>query len=356
MFLIDFLSAGTVPKDLIGATLVVADAPTLTGAQAFLSQLEQRFGSLALGVVGEAAYSGARPHIELPRAYGADRKRLKRLRPARLIVLGKADERFELVRGAACDTYWLNAEASAVAQTGCKLVTVSGQRQYEHLPNAEFTGDPLLALEALPGIEAGEAVCERFKEFRDRDYPVFYVAATGEDEEAWGYGMLFEILRKKTALMVLAPADTERHERVYHDAIKYHLPTIRHSRLYTSFIPKKNRVYYVEEPEALSPLYACANFVVAGGTLHQNAVNTPDLLTPLRLGKPVLVGPRRDNAMVNAAIQAEVVIAADDVDALSEQALRLLADPGEAKAMAERASAWLERQVGATARVLSLLG
>ncbi len=356
MSLIDLFRAGTVPKDLIGASLVVADAPTLSSAQTFLSQLEQRFGTLALGVVGEAPYTGTRPQIELPRAHSADRKRLKRLRPARLIVLGKADERFELVRGAACDRYWLNAEAPAVADTGCKLVTVSGQRQHEHIPSAEFTGDPLLALEALPGIEADETLCERFKEYRDRDYPVLYVAATGEDEEAWGYGMLFEILRKKTALMILAPADAERHERVYHDAIKYHLPTIRHSRLYTSFIPKKNRVYYVEAPEALSPLYACADLVVAGGTLHGNADNAPDLLTPLQLGKPVLVGPRRDNAMVNAAIQAGVVVAGDDVDALSEQALTLLADPGGARAMAERATAWLERQVGATERVLSLLG
>ena len=65
----------------------------------------------------------------------------------------------------------------------------------------------------LPAYTPDTSLCERFQEFHDRKHWVFYVPCTGsETEEAKAYGLLFEILRKQTAIMMLTPAEPERYE------------------------------------------------------------------------------------------------------------------------------------------------
>lgn len=197
----------------------------------------------------------------------------------------------------------------------------------------------------LPAYTPDTSLCERFQEFHDRGHWVFYVPGTGSDsEEAKAYGLLFEILRKQTAIMMIAPADPERYEPVYREAIKYSLPTIRHSRLFTSKVPKNNRVYFIEEAEPVRDFYACAGLVVAGGTLSDDTAATPDLLTPILAGKPVLVGPHRQDPTVRAAVDAGVVRAADDVEGLAAAARELLSDPDAAAKLAADARTWLEQR------------
>ncbi|MEJ2653834.1 MAG: hypothetical protein P8Z69_00715 [Acidihalobacter sp.] len=199
----------------------------------------------------------------------------------------------------------------------------------------------------LPEYTPDTSLCERFQEFHDRNHWVFYVPRTGsEDEEARAYGLLFEILRKQTAIMMITPADPERYEPVYREAIKYSLPTIRHSRLFTSKVPKNNRVYFIEEAEPVRDFYACAGLVVPGGTLGADSTTTPDLVTPILAGKPVLVGPHRQDPTVKAAVEAGVVRAADDVEGLAEAARELLGDPEAASELAAKAQAWLEQRGG----------
>ncbi len=356
MALFDFLSAAQVPRELIATPLVLADAPTLSAAGGFLDALEARLGPVTLGIVGERAYTGERPSVALPRAHGADRKRLKRLKPSRLIVIGQADGRFDLVRGASAPKAWINAESAAVGDTGCELITLGEDALAGTIPGAQVTGDPLLTLTGRPVPRAKPEPCERFKEYRERGHWVIYLAATGEGEEALGYGLLFELLRKKTAIMILAPRDAERYEPVYRDAIKYNLPTIRHNRLMTSFIPNKNRVYYVEDADTLLDMYGCADVVIPGGSLHTGVTHAPDILTPLSEGKPVIVGPRREDAWSRAALRAGVILGAEDVDDLSACARELLENPEKCVEMRQKALEWLEIQVGAMERVLAALG
>lgn len=197
----------------------------------------------------------------------------------------------------------------------------------------------------LPEYTPDTSLCERFQEFHDRSHWVFYVPCTGsEAEEARAYSLLFEILRRKTAIMMITPAAPERYEPVYREALKYSLPTIRHSRLFTSKVPKNNRVYFIEEPEPVRDFYACAGLVVPGGTLSDDSTTTPDLTTPILAGKPVLVGPHRQDPIVRAAAEAGVVRTADDIEGLAEAARELLGDPDGAAELAANARAWLEQR------------
>jgi 3-deoxy-D-manno-octulosonic-acid transferase len=157
-------------------------------------------------------------------------------------------------------------------------------------------------------------------------------------------------------MMLLAPHDIARCEPVYREAIKYRLQTIRHNRFSTSFIPLQTRVYYIEEPEPLTAMYACADFVIAGGTLHEDARNAPDLITPILHGKPVVVGAaQRHNALLASAIESNVVRHADNEEQLFSQLRGLIDDPQNGILLARRASEWLSRQPGSKARVLALI-
>lgn len=196
-----------------------------------------------------------------------------------------------------------------------------------------------------PEYSPDTTLCERFQEFRDRNHWVFYVPNTSsENEESKAYGLLFAILHKQTAIMMITPADPERYEPVYRDALKYSLPTIRHSRLFTSKVPKNNRVYFIEEPEPVRDFYACADLVIPGGTLSEDATVTPDIVTPILAGKPVLVGPHHQDSTVKAAVEAGVVRAANDVEDLASAVRELLGEPDAAAQLVEKARVWLEQR------------
>ncbi|MGA7802335.1 MAG: 3-deoxy-D-manno-octulosonic acid transferase, partial [Gammaproteobacteria bacterium] len=232
----------------------------------------------------------------------------------------------------------------------------AGRAQHRAIPDAHLTGDPLLDVDELPVLDPSDALCDRFREFRARDYWVAYFAATGEGEEALAYGVFFELARQRQGLLVLAPGDPARYEPVYRDALKYHLPTNRHARLMTSYIPHQTRVYYVEDPQVMNRLYGCVDFVVAGGTLQARARQAPDLITPIASGRPVIVGAaHRRHPTVASALAAGVVLAADDTDALVETCRLLANDPERRRSLAGKAQAWLELQVGAAARVMQLI-
>jgi 3-deoxy-D-manno-octulosonic-acid transferase len=350
----DFFAAARVPRELVGRLLVLGEGDELQHAEGFLAALESRLGPLALGILGSQEYVGPRPHVELPAAHDAHRRRLKRLRPRRILVIGRAEGAAALLSQVSCRSDWVNASSPETLRCGCKAVTVANTRHAEAMPQATLTGDPNLELQSLPEPDRDASLCERFDEYRERQHGVFYAAGTGEGEEALAYACLFEILRKHTAILLLAPRDPQRYEPVYRDAIKYSMPTIRHSRLMTSYVPRKNRVYFVETPEALPLLYACADVVIPGGSLAAQSALTPDLITPLALGRPVLAGPARD-AWTASALDAEAIAGAEDVEGLAAQALELMRSPEQAAALGARGRAWLERQIGARARVLALL-
>lgn len=350
----DFLRSDRVPDEAVGASLLVATADTLTAARPFLRKLEQRFGRVALGIAGNGRYAG--PGVQVPLSAAGARQRLARLVSARLILLGRVPGGAELARAAACPVYWLNAEDREAAHSGAKVVAVRSAEDQALVPGGVVIGDPLLDVEA-PAPSADEATfCERFREFRERDHWIVYFAATGEEEEPLAYASFFQLLRRRAGLMALAPYDPARYEPVYRAAIPYRLPTNRHVRFITSYVSHKTRVYFIEESAALRAMYACADVVVAGGTLHAAASNSVDLITPLSRGCATLVGPaRRDDPLVRAALGAGAIIPADDVEGLVRAAESLLTDAGRRQQLGARAQAWIARHAGAAERALALL-
>lgn len=336
------------PTAAVDATLVVANAATLAQAGPFLDTLAQH-GRVAVGVADGEPYAGALPAI------GArDLHDLRRLKPARVIVLGEVANGIALAQTCSAPCYWVNARDPRIATLKLAAVTVADARAHAALPTAQLTGDPLLSLPA-PAAPPDITFCERFKEFRERERWVGYFAATGAGEEDFAYLSFMQLSRKQMGLFVLAPYDPTRYEPVYRDAIKYRLPTNRHLRLITSYIPHKTRVYYIEDAAALKTMYACADFVVVGGTLNAESTHVPDIFTPLSYGRPVIVGPRRDDYAVAAALRAGVVLAADNVDDIVRHAMGLIGG-ADREGLADAAQEWLSLQVGAAARAAAMVG
>ncbi|MBU2753709.1 3-deoxy-D-manno-octulosonic acid transferase [Acidithiobacillus sp. CV18-2] len=185
-------------------------------------------------------------------------------------------------------------------------------------------------------------VCERFKEFRDRNRCVVYFPNTHNDEEPEAYSSFLAMMRVQMGIMILAPDREERFEPVYRDALKYHLQTIRHSRLFTSYVPIKTRVYFVETIAVRDAFYACADFCVPGGTLSDGPV---DLESPIRAGCPILFGPKMaDTAERRGLLQAGGARYAASSEEIAEQARDWLKDPASAKEAADKAKAWWQAQ------------
>lgn len=351
MALFDLFSA-KVPPEAVGATVIVADAATALRAEPFLARLTARVGEVVIGVVGIGRYTGPRTAVSL--SGGGAYKRLLRLAPARVILLGGADGRYDLAAPAAWPIYWINAEDARVAATAARAM-IADDALRTALPRAMLTGDPLLLL-SLPAHTGDPAFCQRFREFRERGQWVVYFAATGEGEEPLAYASLFQLLRRQAGLMALAPADPARYEPVYRDAITYRLPTNRHVRLITSAVPHKTRVYYIENAVALQAMYACADVVIVGGTLAPSSPVEPDLVGPLMAARATVVGPaRRDDLRVSAALAAGAVSAADSVEELVRVVEGLLRDGERREAAGGRARAWLAQHADAVDRVLDIL-
>lgn len=317
-------------------TVILAGSDTLAGAEQFLSRLQAEQGPLLLVTPdgrGPAGFAVRRPPW-LRRG-----RWLARLGAARFIRIGDAPS-WPLPEGP--PRAWINAPEEA--DTG----------GFDAVFRAD-DGDPLLALPPAPPPPPANPLCERFAELREAGRWILYFPATVADEEPVAYGAFFELLRRRKGFMALAPADAERYEPVYREALKYRLPTNRHNRLSTSWIPKKSRVYYVEDPETLGGLYDCADVVVPGGTLMGDA-RRPDLFTPLARGVATVVGPAwRDDPVIAAALAAGAVQPAADENDLVEVLLPLLGDEKARRRQATRGREWLACHGGAADRVLRAL-
>ena len=356
MGLLSLFGFGGLPPGIAGATLVVGEGAALQQASALLDGLQSKLGPIALGYVGDATYSGALPSFNLAPQPDKAAALMRKIQPARLIILALRGDQTHLVRAAACPAYWINARDHHAANSGCNAVTVSDPKLMRSINGAVLTGNPLLNITQLPGMPTTNPICERFKEQRESGRWLGYFAATGEGEEEIAYAIFNRLIRHKMGLMILAPQDPARCEPVYRESIKYRLQTIRHNRLSTSFVPLQTRVYYIEEPQPLAALYACVDFVVAGGTLHSSALQKPDLITPLLHGKPVIVGSaQRDDGLVRAALADNAVLGGNNEEQVFQHARGLLDAPSERERLGAAGKDWLQAQVGALARVLALI-
>ena len=279
------------------------------------------------------------------------RGQIRKLQPKCIVVIGDPGLSADFWREVGRPLYWINAPGS-VAESALRCC-VRSSLAAAALPGSLLTGDPLLDLE--PDIEAGfdPEFCERFQEVRDRQRWILYFPQSIDPEEDLAYQTFLRLSRRGVGLLVLAPADPARYETVYRDAMRFHLLTNRHGRLMTSYVPHKTRVYYIENPIALRNMYACADVVVAGGSFGAASGYAPQLVVPLALGRPVVVGPRGDSALKRAAIADGAVLAVGSDGDLENSLARLLQDAPARALLGGFGRDWLQQQRGALARVLA---
>ena len=369
-----WITARSVPSAFTGRTLIIASHRELARAPDWLAGLGEALGPLLLGVSDaprdrEAAVPGAPddlPAVALPPELAP--VRLARLRPRAVVLLGPVDlpgEALRAVVAAGARVAWVNAEGPA--PEGVPFATVLAARDGAVDPalGAETTGDPLAGAISLPHApedpDPERAFCERFAEYRERGHPILLAPNTGPDEEAFAFAVLFAVLQKTAALLLLAPADPERHEPVYRDAIKYSLPIVRHNRFMTSYVPRKNRVYYIEDPQTLQAAYACADITLPGGTLAATRT-PPDLARPLACGSAVVTGPAASGdapedeiRLRRAAETTGLIRRGEDPDAVAGAILETLSTLPDAGQRQTRLTRWLERQATARERVAARL-
>ncbi len=355
MGLLDFLGFNRLPDGVQGSSLVVLATHQLAHARPFLSQLRQSIPNTALLLIGDQPTNAIDiPHLVVADQADAIQGRFDKIAPQRIIMLGLPARYSDLLSKTKAPVAWINAQDAAIAKAGYALVTTA--QDLPGLTPAQITGDPLATIQQLPALAVNTDMCIRFKEQRESDRWLGYFAGTGESEENMAYLLFNRAIRYKMGIMLLAPRDLARCEPVYRESLKFRLQTIRHRRLSTSFVPIKTRVYYIEDAQPLADLYACVDFVIAGGTLHPDATAQPDLLLPILHGKPVIVGAaHRDNPLVASAIQAGVVLAADDEEQLFKHIHALIDSPADRTVLASKARNWLSHQAGASQRVIQLI-
>ncbi len=347
---------GTHPCVAREATVLIGDSATLAQAHDLLAGLQARFGRVAsagFDAPPTASSTQAMPYVPLPAHPVALRRALARLAPVRLILLGDIPHSETIATATRAPLFWVNVPRHVTKMPRAQALLSADPADVTHMADTELTGDPLLGITQLPKPAGIDGLCERFRAHRKNGRWIGYFAATGAGEEAIAYGAFFTLIRRKMGLLALAPRDGERYEPVYRDALKYHLPTNRHNRLSTSFVPIKSRVYYIEDPQTLTALYRCADFVVAGGSLSEMAGHTPDILTPLSLACPVIVGPVHHDPVVRAALAAGAIIGVDNDHALVEAAYQLISDETRSRRLSEQGRQWAQAQSGALERVLS---
>jgi len=219
-----------------------------------------------------------------------------------------------------------------------------GAPEVRSVGNLKFAADPLPAdTEALAALQS--AVAER---------PLWLAASTwpGEEDIAW------RVHRDLAAthpglLTVIVPRHPGRGAEV---AAGLAAEGARVRRRAAGALPDAGTdVYVADTMGELGLFFSLASVVFMGKSLSTDGGQ--NLLEPARLGCAVLHGPRMTNFADMAARMAAAGASAGVADALGlrDAVGRLLADPAEAAALAERARSFAQAEAGVIDRLMAEL-
>jgi 3-deoxy-D-manno-octulosonic-acid transferase len=183
--------------------------------------------------------------------------------------------------------------------------------------------------------------------------PVWVAASTREGEEALLLDALARSPLPAETLLVIVPRHPQRFAAVAELLRERSIPYARRSD--NTPIPADVRVVLGDSMGELLPYYAASNLAFVGGSLLP--LGGQNLIEPLALGTPVLVGPHTFNfAEASAgAVSAGAAEIVADADALVAKAREILADPVRRQNMSEAARAFHATHQGAADRLWSWL-
>ncbi len=199
--------------------------------------------------------------------------------------------------------------------------------------------------------EAGQAMRADWGSTR----PVWVAASTHEGEEAPVLAAHREVLaRFPDALLLIAPRHPERFRAVLAQARQLGLATSCRSE--DQWPGRASQCFVIDTMGELLRFFAAADVAFVAGSF--DPIGGHNVLEPAALSVPVLVGPHTFNfAEITASLiddgAAERVPAPDQ---LGTAVIRLLGDPGRRDRMGRAGFARVERQRGAVARVMGLIG
>ena len=225
-------------------------------------------------------------------------------------------------------------DAQRLVSLGARDVFVTGNFKFDVTPSAS-------------ALEAARELRERF----GRSRPVLTLASTREGEEP----LLFDALARNAGnlpsdlLIVVVPRHPQRFDEVADLLRTRGLRFVRRTAMDTAGADV--RVVLGDSMGEMFAYYGASDVAfVAGSLLPHGGQN---LLEPIALGVPVLVGPHTFNfaEAARAAVHAGAAIRVGDADELFERAATLLADPQKRATMSRCANAFIAEHRGATQHV-----
>lgn len=225
------------------------------------------------------------------------------------------------------------ADAARLAELGAPEPVVTGNLKFDvTIPPA--------------ALELGSGFRTRFGASR----PIWVAASTRDGEEALLLDALARNPLPPDSLLVIVPRHPQRFATVAELLSARGVPFVRRSAG-GAMVPADIGVVLGDSMGELTAYYAAADVAFVGGSLLP--LGGQNLIEPLAVGTPVLIGPHTFNfaEATEGAIDAGAALRVGDADALLKAVADILADPGRRQAMGLAARAFHARHQGAADRL-----
>jgi 3-deoxy-D-manno-octulosonic-acid transferase len=225
------------------------------------------------------------------------------------------------------------ADASRLAELGAPQPIVTGNLKFD------VTLPPSM-------LELGAGLRARFGTSR----PVWLAASTRDGEEALILDALARRALAHNPLLVLVPRHPQRFGTVAELLASRGVPFARRSAAGAA-VPSDIGVVLGDSMGEMAAYYSAADVAFVGGSLLP--FGAQNLIEPLAVGTPVIVGPHTFNfaEATAGAIDAGAAVRVADADGLVTAVAELLADPGRRQAMGLAARAFHAQHRGAADRL-----
>jgi len=214
-------------------------------------------------------------------------------------------------------------------------------------PEPVVTGNLKFDVTISPGaLELGAGFRTRFGASR----PIWVAASTRDGEESLLLDALARHPLPRDSLLVIVPRHPQRFATVAELLSARGISFVRRSAG-GAMVPADIGVVLGDSMGELTAYYAAADVAFVGGSLLP--LGGQNLIEPLAVGTPVLIGPHTFNfgEATEGAIDTGAALRVSDADALIAAVDELFADPGRRQAMGLAARAFHARHQGAADRL-----